>query len=36
MGNDQTCKAVGIGIVILRITDGAERTLLNVRHVPTL
>ena len=36
MGNDVTCKTVGIGSIRIRMFDGIVRTLTNVRHVPDL
>ena len=36
MGNDVTCKTVGIGSIRIRMFDGIVRTLTDVRHVPDL
>ena len=36
MGNNVSCKVVGIGTVRIRIFDGVVRTLGDVRHVPDL
>ena len=36
MGNDATCKVVGIGKVQIKMFDGVVRTLSEVRHVPNL
>ena len=36
MGNNASCKIVGIGIVQIKMFDGVVRTLFNVRHVPHL
>ncbi|KAK2968054.1 hypothetical protein RJ640_015236 [Escallonia rubra] len=36
MGNDVTCKVVGIGSIQIRMHDGIVRTLTDVRHVPEL
>lgn len=34
MGNDVSCKVVGIGTVRIKMHDGLVRTLTDVRHVP--
>ena len=36
MGNNATCKIVGIGSVHVRCHDGIMRTITEVRHVPDL
>lgn len=36
MGNNATCKVVGIGSVHIKMWDGVVRTLSEVRHVPAL
>ena len=36
MGNDVTCKTVGIGNIYMRMFDGHVRTLTNVHHLPNL
>ena len=36
MGNNETCKIVGIGSVHVRCHDGIMRTITEVRHVPDL
>ncbi|KAK3038286.1 hypothetical protein RJ639_029874 [Escallonia herrerae] len=36
MGNNVTCKVVGIGSIQIRMHDGIVRTLTDVRHVPEL
>ncbi|KAK3016961.1 hypothetical protein RJ639_007857 [Escallonia herrerae] len=36
MGNDVTCKVVGIGSIQIRMHDGIVRTLIDVRHVNTV
>ena len=36
MGNDASCKAVGIGNIIIKMFDGVVRMLCDVRHVPNL
>ena len=36
MGNNMTCKVVGIGTVRIRMYDGVVRTLSDVCHVPDL
>ena len=36
MGNDASCKVVGIGNIIIKMFDGVVRTLYDVRHVPDL
>jgi hypothetical protein len=36
IGNDVTCKIVGIGTIRIRMHDGIVRTLTNVRHIPNL
>ena len=36
MGNDNSCKIIGIGFVSLRFKDDVVTLLRNVRHVPTL
>ena len=33
MGNNTTCKVIGVGSVKMRMFDGMVRTLTNVRHV---
>ena len=36
MGNDVSCKVVGIGNIRIKMFDGVVRTLCDVRHVPDL
>lgn len=36
MGNDATCKSMGVGSVRIRMYDGIVRTLSDVRYVPGL
>ena len=36
MGNNMTCKVVGIGTVRIKMYDGVVRTLFDIRHVPYL
>ena len=36
MGNDASCKVIGIGTIKIRMLDGVVRTLGDVRHVPEL
>jgi hypothetical protein len=36
MGNDISCKIVGIGRIKINMFDGIVRTLMDVRHVPEL
>jgi len=36
LGNNAACEVVGIGTVRIRMHDGVERTLTDVRHVPKL
>jgi hypothetical protein len=36
MGNDQSCRVVGIGTVRIQMFDGVIRTLTDVRHIPDL
>jgi hypothetical protein len=36
MGNDFSCKIVGVGNVRIKMHDGSVRTLTDVRHVPEL
>lgn len=36
MGNNNVCKVVGIGKVSLKLMDGSNKILHNVRHVPSL
>ena len=36
MGNDVSCKTIGIGTVKIKMHDGIIRTLTEVRHVPEL
>jgi hypothetical protein len=36
MGNDISCKIVGIGSIRVKMYDGTIRTLTDVRHVPEL
>ena len=36
MGNDFSCKIVGVGSVQIKMHDGSVRTLIDVRHVPKL
>jgi len=33
MGNDNSCKTIGVGSVKIKMFDGVIRTLTNVRHV---
>ena len=36
MGNNASCKVVGIGIIKIRMFDGVVYTLGDMRHVPNL
>ena len=36
MGNNATCKIVGVGSIQIKMFDGMVRTLSDVRHVPGL
>ena len=36
MGNNNSCRTVGIGSVRIKMFDGIVRTLKDVRHVPDL
>lgn len=36
LGNNQTCKVLGIGTIRLRMFNGSEKLLQNVRYVPKL
>ena len=36
MGNNATCKVVGVGSIQMKMFDGMGRTLSDVRHVPGL
>ena len=36
MGNDCSCKIIGIGSIEIKIYNGTMRTLTKVRHVPKL
>ena len=36
MGNNHTCKVLGIGDIALKLHDGKVRLLTNVRYVPGL
>ena len=36
MGNDASCKVVGIGNIRTKMFDGFIRTLCDVRHVPDI
>lgn len=36
MGNDISCKAIGVGSIKTRVFNGIIRTLMKVRHVPKL
>ena len=36
MGNNTTCKVVGIGTVRIKMYDGIVRTMIDVRHMPDL
>ena len=36
MGNDASCKVVGIGSIKIKMFDGVVRTLCDVRHIPEL
>ena len=36
MGNDATCKAIGMRTIKTRMADGVVRSLGGVRHMPTL
>ena len=36
MGNDASCKVVGIGNVRIKMFDGVVRALCDVRHIPDL
>ena len=36
MGNDISCKVVGIGSIQIKMFDGTVKILIDVRHVPEL
>ena len=36
MGNDASCKVIGIGNIRIKMFDGVVRTLCDVMHVPDL
>ena len=36
MGNNVTCKIVGVGSIQIKMFDGMVRTLFDVKHVPGL
>jgi len=36
MGNNRSCKVLGIGSIRINMHDGVVRTLTNVRHIPDL
>ena len=36
MGNDASCRMVGVGSVMIRMFDDVIRTITNIRHVPDL
>ena len=36
MGNNASCKTIGMGTINIKMYDGIVRTLSNVRHVPDL
>ena len=36
MGNDASCKVVGIGNIRMKVFDGVVRMLCDVKHVPEL
>jgi hypothetical protein len=36
MGNDISCKVVGIGSIRIKMFDGTVKILIDVRHVPEL
>ena len=36
MGNNASCKVVGIGTFLIKMFDGVVRTLGDVKHVPDL
>jgi hypothetical protein len=36
MGNDFSCKIVGVGSIWIKMYDGTIRTLMDMRHVPEL
>jgi hypothetical protein len=36
MGNDISCKVVGIGSIQIKMFDGSVKILTDVRHVPEL
>ena len=36
MGNNASCKTVGIGNIRIKMFDGIIKTLTGVRHVPEL
>lgn len=36
MGNNHSCKTLGIGSIRIKMHDGVVRTLMDVRHVPDL
>ena len=36
LGDNHSCKTIGVGSVKFKIFDGVMRTLTDVRHVPEL
>ena len=36
MGNDASCKVIGIGNIRIKMFDGVVKTLCDVRHIPDL
>ena len=36
MGNDASCRMVGVGSIMIRMFDGVIRTITDVRYVPDL
>lgn len=36
LGNNKTCKVMGVGIIRIKMLDGIERLLQDVRYVPEL
>lgn len=36
LGNNKACKIVGIGSIKLKLADGTEKVLTDVRHIPEL
>jgi len=36
MGNNDSCDVIGLGSIILKMSDGTQHTLTDVRHIPDL